>query len=914
MKGLRLFSTKERKQFDIRLESFRFILVLMIALPVLSLVISVSSGRKINVYVSSIWVVSIFLGTLFLYLLQKFGALRMLFVLTVCYINFVVMPVLIFYGARSSAGIPLWITGGLMLMFLLLEFKDLWWLFLVSVYFETVLYVRFYLWETRTTQSQGTLSFLSNYVLAFGGIALALIVVLLLQERNFRISEVQIDKSREVEKAAGAAKSRFLANMSHEIRTPMNSIIGLSELILKEDMADATRNEVTLIKQSAYDLLDIIDDVLVYAKLDSGKMKEVKADFAFRDLLKQIMESVNGVGIQSYLKTHVEVDHNIPRLLRGDDILIRQIIMRLMYISISMTDNGRLILKINCVRDKNDKVAHFTFVIGDTGVGLSQADLNAIYGVYNTYDSKQNSNLKGIGLKFNICRELLMLMGGSMEVQSIDGIGLKSEVKFDCEIVDPAPMIEVMDSNRKKVLIFASENRELSVWKSIMEGFRILPDYVNSYFGFERTVSKKSYDYVFVPAEDYPAVSNIIESYKLSENTYVVSGPDRTYGDFDKCRLIYHPVSSLTIADILNNKWKAEDYAFKDDMSYDGNKAKILVVDDNSVNLKVAAGIFKAYNIDIDIAKSGDEALKKIRNIKYDIVFMDLIMPEMSGTEALHRLRGLDSPSVSNVPVIALTANAGGNIRDEILAEGFQEYLAKPIKQKYLLKCLTDFLSPDIFKRVAKKQENKEETRDITAEENILDVAKGISNIGNNKDSYCAILNTYYSEGLRKIEALPNELEAGDISLFTTDVHGIKSSSASIGAMAVSAMFKELENAGKQSDLDYIHRKYDTYLEAFKKILSDVKDYLLSEGQFAYKEESLDASIKDMEVEAPDKEALLVLKDLIDRMDLKTADPIVAELCAHNYGDEINFKTEKLKKAYDMFDFHEVKAVLSELI
>ncbi|MBP5153358.1 MAG: hypothetical protein ILP13_10660, partial [Lachnospiraceae bacterium] len=129
-----------------------------------------------------------------------------------------------------------------------------------------------------------------------------------------------------------------------------------------------------------------------------------------------------------------------------------------------------------------------------------------------------------------------------------------------------------------------------------------------------------------------------------------------------------------------------------------------------------------------------------------------------------------------------------------------------------------------------------------------------------------------------------------------------------------SSMFKELENAGKSSDLDYIHRKYDTYIEAFKKILGDVKDYLMAEGQFTYREEASDDSIKAMEVEILDKEALMVLKDLIDRMDLKTADPIVSDLCAHNYGDDINFKTEKLKKAYDMFDFHEVKAVLAELL
>ncbi|MBP5151370.1 MAG: hypothetical protein ILP13_00495, partial [Lachnospiraceae bacterium] len=462
MSGTNAFKTKEREQFDIRLESFKFILILMIVLPVIALVIGATSGIRVNALASAVGVLCILVGTLFLFILNKFGALRLLSVLSVCFINFVVMPVLIFNGSKASASSPLWIAGGLMLMFLLLELRDLWWLFLISVYFETVLYVRFYLWETRATEIEDPRTFVYTYILASVGVTLGLIVVLLLQERNFKISEAQIDKSRELERAAGAAKSRFLANMSHEIRTPMNSIIGLSELILKEEMDEATRNEVTLIKQSAYDLLDIIDDVLVYAKLDSGKMKAENVEFVFRDLLKQVMESVNVVGIQGSLETHVEIDHNIPRVLKGDDIHIRQVIMRLMYISMSMTDNGRLMFKISCDRDDKENIAHFTFVIGDTGAGLSQADLDAIYGVYNAYDSKQNSNLKGIGLKFTICRELMGLVGGTLEVRSIDGIGLRSEIKFDCEIVDPTPMIEVADSGKKRVLIYVSENRQLS--------------------------------------------------------------------------------------------------------------------------------------------------------------------------------------------------------------------------------------------------------------------------------------------------------------------------------------------------------------------------------------------------------------------------------------------------------------------
>lgn len=904
--------SKMKIQYDIRRESFGFILLLIIVLSIIAIGFNLLTNRT-EPLVNAVLLLSFVFGSVGMFIFLKKKSIRILSVITICYINFIVMPVFIFFGATTSASTPIWIAAGIMLMFLILDAADFWWLFILTVYLETYLYTRFYLWERRDTYVGSRMGFFILFLVAFIGTAFSLIAVLLMQERNFKISESAIDKSREIERSAGAAKSRFLANMSHEIRTPMNSIIGLSELILKEEMDDVTRNEVMLIKQSAYDLLDIIDDVLVYSKLDSGKMKLTEEEFEVVSFLKQIVGSISLASAQKDLKIHIDIDHKIPKTLKGDDMRLRQIITRILFISLSLTDNGRIMLKMSCERDPEDRIAHVKCIISDTGAGLSKADLDALFGVYDTYDSKQNSNLKGIGLKLNICRELLFLMNGTLDVSSIDGIGLRSELNVDFGIADPAPMISINETSGKKVLVYVYENRELAQWKSIMEGFRILPDYANSYFAFDKSLQKTDYDYIFIPDKIYPSVSNLIESYKCEEHTYIITNPDRTYGDFDRCRIIYHPVYSVTIADVLNNKWKAEDFEFKDDTQYDGSKAKILVVDDNGVNLKVASGIFKYYNIDIDIAKSGEEAIKKMQSIDYNLVFMDLVMPEMSGSEALRIIRGLNKPNISDVPVIALTANAGGNIREEILADGFQEYLAKPIKQRYLLNCLLEFLPPGLLKRVAKKQEKKEEIPVVKPEDNVLDVSKGRANIGNNTESYCAILNTYYSEGLRKIKALPDELEAGNIALFTTDVHGIKSSSAAIGATAVSAMFKELENAGKNNDLDFIHKKYNAYIDSFKKILSDVKDYLVSQNRFEYKEVT-DERIKNLEVEELDAEGILVLRDLIDRMDLKACDPIMDDLGAHNYGEDINFQIEKLKKAYDMFDFHEVKVVLNELL
>lgn len=634
-------------------------------------------------------------------LAKKGMNIRILSMILVIYIHFILLPVFLLYGAETKSSTPVWYAAAVIIAIYLLDIKEVWWVLILSFYVGTLLYVRNFVWNAENALVYNRNYFFIGFAASFVPVAIAVTYVLIRMEKNFSFAENEIDKSHEIEMNAGMAKSRFLANMSHEIRTPMNSIIGLSELVLKDEMDDSTRNEVCIIRQSAYDLLEIIDDVLMYAKLDSGKVKLLCVDFGFDDLLKSAISTVSSNLKDKDVKIRVKVDHNIPKVINGDDIRIKQILMRLIFISLSLTENGRLMLEFKCERDDANGKVKIISVISDTGCGLSDVDLDAICGVYDKYDSRQNSNLKGIGLKYNICRELLALMNGDLQIRSIEGMGLESVVSFECDIVNPEPMISVENSFALKILIYVTDNRELNAWKSIMEGFRIRPDYVNSYFAFDKAMQNTEYDFVFVPSGLYASVQNVIELYKNYDNTYVVCGNANSYGDFSKCRIIRHPVSSLIIADVLGNLWKAEDYISKaENIEYDGSKAKILVVDDSSVNLKVAAGIFRSFKIEIETAKSGEEALKLLEQKEYDLVFLDMVMPEMSGTETLKKMRASSKKSTADVPVIALTANTGGNIREEVLADGYQEYIAKPIKVRYLTQALLQFLPPGTMKRV----------------------------------------------------------------------------------------------------------------------------------------------------------------------------------------------------------------------
>lgn len=757
----------------------------------------------------------------------------------------------------------------------------------------------------------------SDLVISFLGTAFFIIFLIYIQERFYLYQQKKIEESSRKIERAGAAKRQFLSNMSYEIRTPMNSIINLSEIMLKGEQDGETKSDVNTIRSAAYDLLAIIDDVLTYAKIDAGEMHLIKDTYSFEKLVKGIVNTVSEDLKKKKLHLDMKVDGNIPKLLLGDSVMIRQIFLYLLFISIDCTASGRILLEVGFETDPEKGNAVFRCMVADTGKGLSRIDIQSLFGMYDTYDSRQSSNLKGIGLKFTICKELLSMMQGDIKVESIEGIGLSTTFTFCQEIVDASPMICLEDDKKPVVLIYADHEDSMLKWQNIMETFGVRPSYVRNYYGFDRAIQDRHFDFIFVPDEVYENLSNIISLYECEEYTYVLAEYGTVYGDFGKCRLIHRPFSSITVSMVLNHRWNREDYKKSAaSETFTAKNARILVVDDNAVNLKVASGIFGKYGINIAVATCGEDGIKKMEQERYDLVLMDMVMPDLGGDEVLRRIRSKEERYFKEVPVIALTAQNGANVREEMLELGFQEYLAKPIRRRYLEKCLLEFLPEELILRVKSKEvkDRKEGQKDggTPAAESGLNTDKGLLNIGFNKEAYAAILNTYYTEGLKYLEILPNLLEAGDIQLFTTDVHGIKSSSASIGAMEVSALFKELEFDGKAGDVDGIRRKFGGYLDKFREILSIVKEYLVSTGSFY--EEDTGTDVTEQEIQELTAEDLLYLKTELDKMNLKVTDELVPQMASRNYGEPANGQFKRLKAAYDLFDFHQVKAILNEMI
>jgi CheY-like chemotaxis protein len=295
-------------------------------------------------------------------------------------------------------------------------------------------------------------------------------------------------------------------------------------------------------------------------------------------------------------------------------------------------------------------------------------------------------------------------------------------------------------------------------------------------------------------------------------------------------------------------------------------------------------------------------------------------MPEMDGIDTLHRIKQIPGKN-SKIPVLCVTAELGRDVGERLMEVGFDDYIAKPVKDYHLVRLLKKYLPDDLAIVIENSVHEKEDTsgkaEPVVQEEEgdplSIDTVKGIENVGGDEDVYYIVLSTYYHEGLEKWKAVPEEFLADDIPLFTTNVHALKSSSASIGAYVISEKFKKLEFAGKENNRAYIEANLDECLENFRVLLERVKDMLVERG--VYEEPGQDMSaVEGLEETAVNKELIVELQQSLNSVNLKRCEEILESLGGQNFGSDINTKIKKIKDAYEMFDYHAVKDLIVELL
>lgn len=524
-----------------------------------------------------------------------------------------------------------------------------------------------------------------------------------------------LEKARRFEASANLAKSEFLAKMSHEIRTPMNGIIGMINAFNHENLTEKQKENLQIIKKSAELLLNIIDDILDFSKIEAGKMQLEEIPFSLReeinisiDLFKQIIK-------EKKLELELKIEDEVPDKLIGDPYRLRQILINLISNAVKFTHEGKILIEVRLIEKYDGNITLF-FSVADTGIGIPKNKLESIFNTFTQAEDSVSRKYGGSGLGTTICKQLVNLMNGEIWVESPSGISKNNNYpgarfSFTVELFSNEGLNKELNFNNIssfkdiRSLIISKTNVLNEYLKDFIDTYEIKYQIYDmdtkSYEDLKNIlVNENNFDIIILIDEPNFNAINLTKRLKedklLSNNLiYILSTNHKTHNYIisKKSGADYYFTLPFRKDEFLETFYENFQYLNISDHQIEKKKLKeelsILVAEDNIINQKVAQTIFENLGYHIDIANNGEEALKMVEKKHYDIIFMDLIMPDKDGIQATVEIRGKGY----KIPIIAMTANITKNARKQALDAGMNDYILKPVRlidvQNILLKWIS---------------------------------------------------------------------------------------------------------------------------------------------------------------------------------------------------------------------------------
>ena len=672
-------------------------------------------------------------------------------------------------------------------------------------------------------------------------------------------SNEQMRRSVEDARRAERYKSDFLANMSHEIRTPMNAIIGMCELILRDQsLSDSARENCFNIQASGRNLLSIINDVLDFSKIESGKMELIEAPFNIASVLNDVINMSEARKQGKNIELLVNAQPDIPRGLIGDEVRIRQVMVNLMSNAIKFTERGSVTLTVSYL--PQDYGVNLIVSVADTGIGITEENIEKLFTSFRQVNTKKNRSVEGTGLGLAICKRLIRQMGGFISVTSEYGVGSDFRFVIPMRVSDREPFVTIKNPEMicAAVCLGEDEYAERQGQAFVKTGGKlgVCCQCASDVAALREMAKTQRFTHLFVSRGEYLKDSAFFEAAAQSARVFVVQDRVDAINLPEGIKPVYKPFYVLPVASAINNESIVLSLNERrgSDIRFTAPNARILIVDDHLINLRVATGLMQPYNMQIRTAQSGPEAIEIVRGQELDLVFMDHMMANMDGVEATGIIRAMEGEYFKKLPIVALTANAVNGARETYLAAGFNDFLAKPIELSALDRILRAYLPKETIEPPTKTYYGKfdrRRQRRRTDDENLLDPEKGLSYMGGNEEAYREILALFLQKSGEKIRQIRELFERRDARNYLIEVHALKSAALSIGAVALSERAKALEAACKADGLEGRQGKNSELLGLYDDVAGAIRRYLGGTAAPAAKpEETQDAALREIPVEA----------------------------------------------------------------